>query len=223
MRILVVEDYQPLRESILRGLVREGHSVEESGDGSEALEAALESPPDLVVLDLMLPGLDGFEFLRRFRSAGKKTPILMLTARDAVTDRIEGLDAGADDYLVKPFAFAEFLARVRALLRRGGEGSMLRIGDLEIDPQRRIARRAGIEIPLTPREFEVLGFLATEHGKPVSRDEIRQRIYPDSETASSNVVEVLVGTLRRKLEEGGRPRILHTRRGFGYILQESPP
>lgn len=223
MRILVVEDYEPLRESILRGLVREGHSVEGSGDGSEALDLALESPPDLVVLDLMLPGMDGFEFLRRYRSAGKATPILMLTARDAVTDRIEGLDAGADDYMVKPFAFAELLARVRALLRRGTEGPSLRVGDLEIDPTRRSARRSGMEIPLTPREFEVLGFLASVRGKPVSREEIRQRIYPDSDAASSNVVEVLVGTLRRKLEEGDRPRLLHTRRGFGYILREDPP
>ena len=223
MRILVVEDYEPLRESILRGLVREGHSVVGSGDGSEALAMALGSPPDLVVLDLMLPGLDGFEFLRRYRSAGKSTPILMLTARDAVTDRIEGLDAGADDYLVKPFAFAEFLARVRALLRRTSEGPSLRVGDLEIDTARRSARRGGIEIPLTPREFEVLELLVTEHGKPISRDIIRQRIYPESNAASSNVVEVLVGTLRRKLEEGGRTRLLHTRRGFGYILQESPP
>jgi len=220
MRILVVEDYEPLRESILRGLVREGHSVQGSGDGSLALALALESTPDLVVLDLMLPGMDGFEFLRRYRSGGRSTPILMLTARDAVTDRIEGLDAGADDYMVKPFAFAEFLARVRALLRRGNEGLLTRVGDLEIDPTQRIARRGGIEIPLTPREFEVLEFLGLAHGKPVQRDEIRQRIYPDSETASSNVVEVLVGTLRRKLEEGGRSRLLHTRRGFGYILQE---
>jgi two-component system response regulator MprA len=223
MRILVVEDYEPLRESILRGLVREGYSVDGSGDGSIALALALESPPDLVVLDLMLPGLDGFEFLRRYRSGGKFTPILMLTARDAITDRIEGLDSGADDYMVKPFAFAEFLARVRALLRRTSESQSLRVGDLEIDPTRRSARRGGLEIPLTPREFEVLEFLASERGKPVSRDEIRQRIYPDSEIASSNVVEVFVGTLRRKLEEGGRSRLLHTRRGFGYILKESPP
>jgi DNA-binding response OmpR family regulator len=223
MRILVVEDYEPLRESILRGLVREGHSVVGSGNGSEALSMALGSLPDLVVLDLMLPGLDGFEFLRRFRSEGKSTPILMLTARDAVTDRIEGLDAGADDYMVKPFAFAEFLARVRALLRRGTESPSLRVGDLEIDPSRRGGRRNGIEIPLTPREFEVLEHLFVNRGKPLSRDEIHQRLYPGSEIAGSNVVEVLVGTLRRKLEEGGRSRLLHTRRGFGYILQESPP
>ncbi len=223
MNILVVEDFIPLREALARGLSLEGYQPLECADGFTGLTCALECSPSLIVLDAMLPELDGFEFLRRFRSAGRTTPILMLTARDTLSDRIEGLDAGADDYMVKPFAFAEFLARVRALLRRGGDTSCLRVGDLEIDPVRRSARRAGIEIPLTPREFEVLELLASQQGKPVSRDEIRQRIYPDSETASSNVVEVFAGSLRRKLEENGRSRLLHTRRGFGYILQEDPP
>lgn len=223
MDILVVEDFTPLREALARGLAREGYEPLLCDDGSTGLACALERSPGMIILDAMLPGLDGFEFLRRYRAVGRSTPILMLTARDALTDRVEGLDAGADDYMVKPFAFSEFLARVRALVRRGGDGRALRVGDLEIDPARRTVRRCGIEIPLTPREFEVLELLARHDGKPVSRDDIRQRVYPDPESASSNVVEVFVGTLRRKLEEGGRSRILHTRRGFGYILQEHPP
>jgi len=223
MDILVVEDFLPLREALARGLALEGYQPLECDDGSTGLTCALERSPALIILDAMLPGLDGFEFLRRFRSTGKTTPILMLTARDTLSDRIEGLDAGADDYMVKPFAFAELLARIRALLRRGNDSICLRVGDLEIDSERMSVRRGGTEIPLTKREFEVLELLASEVGKPVSRDEIRQRVYPDSESASSNVVEVFVGNLRRKLEEGGRSRILHTRRGYGYILQDDPP
>lgn len=222
MRILVVEDFAPLRAALVRGLVREGYEPEECADGSSGLARALDQSHRLIVLDAMLPGLDGFEFVRRFRSEGLATPILMLTARDTLQDRVAGLEAGADDYMVKPFAYAEFLARIRALLRRGGETANGRVGDLEIDPLRRVATRSGATIELTPREFEVLECLVGQQGKLVSREEIHQRIYPESETASSNVVEVLVGTLRRKLEEGGRSRLLHTRRGFGYVLQANP-
>jgi len=223
LKILVVEDFTPMREAISRGLSLEGHEAIPCGDGAEGLDRVLRIDPDLVVLDIMLPSIDGIEFLHRLRSVGSTTPILVLTARDSLSDRVEGLDAGADDYLVKPFAFTEFMARVRALLRRGRENQRQCVADLSIDPMRRLAWRAGGEIALTPREFAVLELLVREQGKPVSRDEIRQRIYPDSETASSNVVEVFVGNLRRKLEDGGHPRILHTRRGFGYQLQATPP
>jgi len=222
MRILVVEDFAPLRAALARGLEREGYEPEECADGSSGLARALARSHRLIVLDAMLPGLDGFEFLRRFRSEGMATPILMLTARDALSDRVAGLESGADDYMVKPFAFAELLARIRALLRRGGETANGRVGDLEIDVVRRVATRAGDAIGLTPREFAVLEFLVGQQGKLVSRDDIHQRIYPDSGFATSNVVEVLVGSLRRKLEEGGRSRLLHTRRGFGYVLQADP-
>jgi DNA-binding response OmpR family regulator len=218
-RILVVEDYAPLRESIGRGLRREGHAVETCGDGCVGLEKAL-AGTDLVVLDLMLPGYDGIEFLRRFRSRGKETPVLILTARDGIEDRIRGLDAGGDDYLVKPFAFEEFLARVRALLRRHGAADTLRVGALGIDTQERIAVLGEDILELTAKEFSMLEYLARRSGSPVGRQELLDHLYPESPGEHSNVIEVYVGTLRRKLEAGGRPRLLHTRRGFGYVLED---
>jgi DNA-binding response OmpR family regulator len=220
MRILVVEDYLPLRESIQRGLVREGHSVDGCGDGGEALAMALTAVPDLVVLDLMLPGLDGFEFLRRIRSAKLDSSVLVLTARDGLEDRVRGLDAGADDYLVKPFAFEEFLARSRALLRRRGPEPVLRVGDLELDTRAHTVRRGEAPISLTSKEFEILEFLARRNGEPTRPEELHKHLHPGGESGRSNVVEVYVGYLRRKLESGGRPRLLHTRRGFGYVLEE---
>ena len=219
MRILVVEDYLPLRESVQRGLVREGHRVEGRGDGGEALAMALVAPPDLVVLDLMLPGLDGFEFLRRIRSAKLDSSVLVLTARDGLDDRVRGLDDGADDYLVKPFAFEEFLARIRALLRRRGPEPVLRVGDLELDTRAHTVHRGADPIDLTSKEFEILEFLARRNGEPTRPEELHKHLHPGGEPGRSNVVEVYVGYLRRKLESGGRPRLLHTRRGFGYVLE----
>jgi len=213
--ILVVEDYEPLRAAIVRGLEREGLRVREVGDGAVGLDAALSEPPRLVVLDLMLPGLDGFEFLRRLRHAGSPARVLVLTARDALEDRIQGLDLGGDDYLVKPFAFEEFLARVRALLRRDEPVARMVVADLEIDPSKRLAWRAGTPLDLSPKEYALLASLARQAGRPVPREEILEEVFPGGE---SNVVEVCVLSLRRKLEEGGRSRILHTRRGFGYVL-----
>lgn len=216
--ILVVEDYEPLRAAIVRGLEREGLHVREAGDGAVGLDAALSDPPRLVVLDLMLPGLDGFEFLRRLRHAGSPAKVLVLTARDGVEDRVKGLDLGGDDYLVKPFAFEELCARVRALLRRDEAAARLVVEDLEIVPSRRTVRRRGMDLDLTAREFAVLACLAGRQGCPVTREEILEEAFPQGVAAQSNVVEVCILSLRRKLEEGGASRILHTRRGFGYQL-----
>ena len=213
----MVEDFAPLREAVVRGLSRAGYDVASSEDGSQGLALALGDPPALVVLDLMLPGLDGFEFLRRLRHAGAPSRVLILTARDALDDRIRGLDLGGDDYLLKPFAFEEFLARVRALLRRG-ETDVVRVGDLTVDRRARQATRAGLILELTPREYSVLECLSEAVGRPVPREEILRKAFPQGEAAGSNVVEVCVAGLRRKLEENGSGRLVHTRRGFGYVL-----
>ncbi len=213
----MVEDFAPLREAVVRGLSRAGYDVASSEDGSQGLALALGDPPALVVLDLMLPGLDGFEFLRRLRHAGASSRVLILTARDALDDRIRGLDLGGDDYLLKPFAFEEFLARVRALLRRD-EPDAVRVGDLTMDRRARQAARAGLVLELTPREYAVLECLSEAVGRPVPREEILRKAFPQGDTAGSNVVEVCVAGLRRKLEENGGGRLVHTRRGFGYVL-----
>lgn len=216
--LLVVEDYEPLREALVRGLSRLGLAVRECGDGATALDAALSDPPRLVVLDLMLPGLDGFEFLRRLRHAGSRAKVLILTARDALEDRVQGLDLGGDDYLVKPFAFEELTARVRALLRRDAAPETLVVEDLEVRLSERRALRNQRELDLTAREFSLLACLARREGGPVAREEIFEEVFPKGAAAQSNVVVVCILALRRKLEEGGETRILHTRRGFGYQL-----
>lgn len=216
--LLVVEDYEPLREALVRGLSRLGLAVRECGDGATALDAALSDPPRLVVLDLMLPGLDGFEFLRRLRHAGSRAKVLILTARDALEDRVQGLDLGGDDYLVKPFAFEELTARVRALLRRDAAPETLVVEDLEVRLSERRALRNRRELDLTAREFSLLACLARREGGPVAREEIFEEVFPKGAAAQSNVVEVCILALRRKLEESGETRILHTRRGFGYQL-----
>jgi DNA-binding response OmpR family regulator len=217
--ILVVEDYAPLREAIVRGLDRQGYGTISCADGAVGLDLALAHMPAVVVLDLMLPGLDGFEFLRRLRHAGSRARVLVLTARDALEDRVRGLDLGGDDYLVKPFAFDEFLARVRALRRRDDAAVRLCVGDLEVDQAACLAWRSGKLLDLTPKEYTLLACLIRQAGRPVPREEILREAFPKG--GESNVVEVCVLSLRRKLEEGGRERLLHTRRGFGYVL-ESP-
>ncbi len=222
MRLLVVEDYAPLRRSLVKGLAEAGFAVDATGEGDEGLWFARDQDYDVVLLDLMLPGVSGWEILRRIRLEGVRTPVLILTAKDTVPDRVEGLDAGADDYLVKPFAFEELLARVNALVRRKYEakGPALRVADLEIDRHTRGVRRSGETVELTAREYDVLELLALRAGEVVSRSEIEGHLYPFDTEPSSNVIDVFIRQIRVKLEAGGRPRLVHTRRGSGYVLKE---
>jgi DNA-binding response OmpR family regulator len=222
MKVLLVEDYQPVRASVSRGLREAGFAVDATGDGKEGLWFARTGEYDAIVLDLMLPGTDGLTILRRLRGEANPVPVLVLTARDTVRDRVRGLDLGADDYLVKPFAFDELLARVRALVRRKYEEAspVLQVADLEIDPGRRTVCRAGRAVDLTAREYAILEFLAHRAGRVVSRTDIWEHVYDFNAEPNSNVIDVYVGRLRRRLEKGGRPRLIHTRRGQGYVLGE---
>jgi two-component system copper resistance phosphate regulon response regulator CusR len=217
-RLLVVEDNDQLRTSLAEGLRAQGFLVDAVGDGLAGWERASAAEHDLLILDRMLPGLDGLEILRRLRRAGSSVPVLVLTARDAVEDRVAGLDAGADDYLVKPFAVEELLARLRTLLRRGRHHAdpVVAILDLEIDTVARSVRRGQRRIDLTPKEYALLEILVSRAGAVVPRLELQQRLYPGTGAAGSNVVDVLVGRLRRKLHPPGAQPLIHTRRGFGY-------
>ena len=221
MRALVIEDYTPLRESLTQALSEAGFAVDASSDGDEGLWYAQSADYDAVVLDIVLPRRDGLSVLRELRREGRRTPVLLLTARDTVADRVAGLDAGADDYLVKPFALEELLARIRALLRRKYDASdpVIRIQDLEIDTVAKHVRRAGRAIELTAREYALLEFLAHRAGEVVSRTDIWEHVYDFRSEVESNVVDVYVGYLRRKLEHDGAARLIHTRRGQGYVLQ----
>ncbi len=220
MRVLVVEDYEVIRAGLVEGLKREGFAVDATGDGLEGKWFAEANDYDLILLDLMLPGCDGLEILRSLRAAGKTAPVLLLTARDDVADRVRGLDLGADDYLVKPFAIAELLARVRALTRRhyGARSPLLNIDDLEIDTAARTVQRAGHAIALTPREYALLELLALKAGQVVGRSELWEHLYAFADDSTSNVVEATVLRLRRKICPAGTRPLLHTRRGFGYLL-----
>ena len=222
MRVLVVEDYAPLRKAVARGLRDAGYAVDATGDGEEGLWFAETNDYDAIVLDLMLPGLDGLTILRRLRDAGRKTHVLILTAKGDVADRVRGLNLGADDYLVKPFAFAELLARVRALVRRtyDAKDPVIRVADLEVDTAARVARRGREPLGLTAREYALLELLAFRAGQVVSRTAIWEHVYEFDSEAHSNVVDVYIGYLRRKTERGGRPRLIHTRRGEGFGLGE---
>jgi two-component system response regulator MprA len=221
-RILVIDDDPKIRSVVRRGLVYEGFRVTEAGSGEEGLDKARDHTPDLVVLDVMLPGIDGLEVCRRLRDAGDEVAILMLTARDEVKDRVEGLETGADDYLVKPFSFEELLARVRALLRRRPtqSGEMLRFVDLELDVDAHEASRAGRSITLTATEFNLLLLLLRHPRKVLTRDVIMDRVWSYDFGGESNVLEVYIRYLRNKLEAGGEPRLIHTVRGSGYVLKE---
>ncbi len=221
MRILVVEDEPRLRDLLARNLVREGYEVEAVGDGHEGFERARTAAHDLLVLDVMLPTMSGLEISMRLRRQKIAIPILMLTARDAVDDRVAGLDAGADDYLVKPFAFPELAARVRALLRRKGDdpsSTALRVGDLVLDRMKREATRGSRRIDLTAREFSLLEYLMKSAGRVVSRDQILSAVWPDDYEGSSNVVDTYVHYLREKLEHRGSTPLIRTVRGVGYSM-----
>jgi two-component system, OmpR family, response regulator MprA len=224
-RILVVDDDPRIVSLVRRGLAFEGYEVDTAGSGSEGLLRAAESPPDLVVLDVMMPGIDGMEVCRRLRGAGVQVPILMLTARDAVTARVQGLDAGADDYMVKPFALEELLARVRALLRRGSAGAgtapvspVLRYLDLELDTATREARRNGKIFELTAKEYDLLQLFLQHPRQVLTRDFLMDRVWGYDFSGESNVLEVYIGYLRQKM---GEPRLIQTVRGAGYVLKES--
>lgn len=224
MRLLVVEDYAPLRAAVVQALREEGHSVDESPDGTDALGKAVINDYDVVVLDLMLPGLDGLQLLRQLRSGGRTCQVLVMTAKDTIDDHVTGLDLGADDYLVKPFAMEELLARVRALLRRGYDrpAPVLTVGHVEIDTARHDVRVEGERVELTAREYALLEYLAMRAGQVVSRTEIWEHLYDDRSTATSNVVDVYVGYLRKKLDRPDKQPLIHTRRGEGYVLEEQP-
>lgn len=220
MRVLLVEDEEPIANVIRRGLEEHRFHVTIVHSGTEGLRLACAEEFSLVILDLMLPGMDGWAVCSELRRRRIRTPILMLTARDAVEDRVKGLDLGADDYLPKPFAFTELLARVRALIRRERvhKGSIIRVDDLEIDTAAGVARRGGRELHLTRREFTLLESLAANEGRVLSREVILERVWMDSE-AFSNTVDVHIGTLRKKLDAGDAPRLIHTVHGLGYTLR----
>ncbi len=222
LRILVAEDERKVASFIRQGLTEEGHTVEVAADGAAALDLILEGPPyDLVVLDLMLPRLDGFAILKAARQHRIATPVLVLTARDSVADKVRGLDLGADDYLTKPFAFEEFLARVRALLRRGvgAAGPVLRVADLTLDPSTREVRRGGRRVGLTAREHALLEYFLRNAGRVLTRPMLAEHVWGLDFDPESNIVDVYVGYLRRKIDAPGEPRLLHTVRGAGYVLR----
>ena len=224
MKILVVDDERAVRESLRRALELEGYEIELAGDGSEALDRLESSEePDAMILDILMPGVDGLEVCRRVRATGSKLPVLMLTARTEVEDRVAGLDAGADDYVTKPFALEELLARVRALLRRATDedGDVLRFADLELDPGTREVRRGDRQIELTRTEFSLLELFLQNPRQVLTRSVIFERVWGYDFGFASNSLDVYIGYLRRKTEAAGEPRLIHTVRGVGYALRES--
>jgi len=222
MRILLVEDEQGLASVLKRGLQEHGYAVDAAGDGEEALAFAESEPYDLIVLDVMLPDLDGFSVCRRLRAMRSTVPVLMLTARDSIEDRVLGLDCGADDYLVKPFDPRELLARVRALLRRERvqRDPVLRVADIEVDTSSRQVRRGQRAVVLTMREYAILELFVRNTNRVLSRDEIAEHIWAFDFTAMSNIIDVYVGNLRRKLWDDAEPRLLRTVRGIGYLMRD---
>jgi DNA-binding response OmpR family regulator len=224
MRLLVAEDHPALARSIANGLRDEGYAVDLTFDGEEALHMASVNPYDGIVLDIMLPQRDGFSILMALRRKGLKTPVLCLTARDGIEDRVRGLDLGADDYLVKPFAWEEFMARVRAMIRRGHQqtSSVINVGDLELDTAKKCARRGGRSIDLSAREYALLEYLAHRQGQVVSRTQIWEHLYDEHDEASSNVVDVYIGYIRNKIDRDFTAKLIHTKRGQGYMLSAEP-
>ena len=221
MRLLVIEDEQKVASFIRQGLEEEGYAVDHAGDGASGLQIALQGLHDVIVLDVMLPKLDGLSVLQQLRQANVATPVLLLTVRATIEDKVLGLDAGADDYLTKPFAFEEFVARVRALLRRRAETAppVLQVADLALDPARRVVSRAGRKIDLTPREFALLDYFMRNPDRVLSRTMIANRVWDYSFDATTNVIDVYVNYLRRKIDTGHDTRLLHTVRGVGYVMK----
>jgi two-component system OmpR family response regulator len=220
MRLLVVEDYEPLRKTLVRGFQDQGYAVDATGDGAEGLWYATSNQYDAIILDIMLPGKSGLEILSELRAKHSEMPVLLLTAKDEIDDRVRGLDRGADDYLTKPFSVPELLARVRSLTRRSHHhrSPAITISDLAIDTSKRLVTRGGTEVMLTPKEFALLEYLAVRAGTVVSRTDIWEHVYSFTDESTSNVVEAAVMRLRRKLSPAGEPQLIHTRRGFGYLM-----
>ena len=221
MRLLLVEDDEGIERFVAKGLRENAYAVDVAANGKDALYQAEINTYDLIILDVMIPGKDGFEVCRELRSNGAKLPILMLTARDAVEDRITGLDTGADDYLTKPFEFGELLARLRALLRRGGEvlPSKIVVGSLEIDTSGQKVRRGGKEISMTAKEYALLEYFARNAGRVVGREEISDHVWDETFDPFSNLIEVYINRLRQKIDENAGSSLIQTRRGAGYILE----
>ncbi len=221
MRILLVEDDVRISNFVAKGLRENSYAVDSAADGEEALYEASINDYDVIILDVMIPKKDGFAVCAELRDSGVKTPILMLTARDAIYDRIRGLDCGADDYLVKPFDFKELLARLRALLRRNGDfrPPKIVIANLQIDTTAQKVWRGGTEILLTTKEYALLEFLARQQNKVVGRADIAEHVWDENFDAFSNLIEVYIRRLRLKIDDGSSPRLIHTRRGAGYILE----
>jgi two-component system, OmpR family, response regulator MprA len=228
MRVLVVDDDQAVRDSLRRSLTFNGYEVHLAADGEQALSAVSATRPDVVVLDVMMPRMDGLAACRALRAAGDDVAVLMLTARDDVSDRVAGLDAGADDYLPKPFALEELLARLRALLRRvgpaeGDDSAALRLADLTLDPETREVRRGARSVRLTRTEFSLLELLLRNQRRVLSRERILEEVWGYDFPTTANSLEVYVGYLRRKTEPEGEARLIHTVRGVGYVARETPP
>jgi DNA-binding response OmpR family regulator len=223
MRLLLVEDDARIARFVAKGLREQGYAVDVASNGDDALYQAEINTYDLIVLDVMIPGRDGFAVCRELRAAGQKIPILMLTAKDAVEDRIAGLDFGADDYLTKPFEFRELLARLRALLRRSGElrPARIAVSDLVLDTAARRVSRAGTDVPMTTKEYALLEYLARNVGRVVGRAEIAEHVWEETFDPFSNLIEVYVNRLRRKIDLGRATPLLQTRRGAGYILGDA--
>jgi DNA-binding response OmpR family regulator len=222
-RVLIVEDQKKLLQSLRRGLEEEGYDAVAATTGEEGYYLATTASPDAIILDVMLPGRSGLEILSDLRANGYTKPILILTARDAVRDRVSGLDCGADDYLIKPFAFAELLARLRALFRRdvAGRELILRADDLEIDLLSHTVVRGGLELELTRREYELLEFLVRHKNATVTRDMIARDVWKETSGALTNTIDVYINALRKKIEQPGKRQLIHTIRGVGYALRDS--
>jgi two-component system copper resistance phosphate regulon response regulator CusR len=225
MRILVVEDDPDMSRFIARGLREQSYAVDVAATGDAAIEAATTATYDIIILDAMIPPPDGFEVCRQLRAEGNDASILMLTARDSLADRVEGLDSGADDYLVKPFEFAELLARLRALLRRRGtrQYPVIDVGDLRLDTRSHRVSRAGIELQLTTKEYALLEYLSVNAGRVIGREEIAEHVWNEDFDPFSNLIEVYIGRLRRHVDQDREVKLIHTIRGSGYILDSRGP